>query len=88
MNNPEQKPIDFSGGEWVDHLTLYQTGDLVTYHDKHGEMVLTVTRVREVRPSDYKFAMHTQYVELSDRHGILEHNVSAALVQLVSKKQT
>ena len=85
MISPET--IDYSSGEWMDKLTFYQVGDLVTCPTKHGEKVLTVTQIRAVRPGDYKFALHTQYAELSDRHGILESNVSAALLVPVPKTE-
>lgn len=83
MINPEKstQPIDYSSGEWMDKLTIYQVGDLVTYPDKFGQQVLTVTKIREVRPGDYKFAQHIQYVELSDQFGIIEINISAALIE-------
>jgi len=83
MISPEA--TDYSSGEWLDKLTIYQVGDQVTCPTKHGKKVLTVTQIRAVRPGDYKFALHTQYVELSDLHGVLESNVSAALLQLVEK---
>lgn len=82
--NPESMPKpDYSSGEWLDTLTYYEIGDQVTCPEKHGGLVLTVTKVREVRPGDRKFALHAQYLELSDQFGIIEDNISAALVKPV-----
>lgn len=88
IKNPEQqhKP-DYSSGEWLDSLTYFQVDDLVTYPSKHGDLVLKITQIRPVRPGDYKFALHTQYVELSDQHGVIESNISAALIQLVKTEK-
>jgi len=78
---------NYSSGEWLDTLTYYEVGDKVTYPSRHGDEVLTVTRIRAVRPGDYKFALHTQYVELSDQMGIIENNISAALIQPIGTKE-
>lgn len=87
MISPESKPIDYAGSEWLESLTIYQVDDLVTCPGKHGDLVLKITQIRPVRPGDYKFALHTQYVELSDQHGVIESNISAALIQLVKTEK-
>ncbi len=87
MIRPEQteKNLDYSSGEWLATLTIYKTGDHVTYPAEHGAKVLTITRIWPVSPGDYKFARHTQYVELSDQHGIVEYSISAASIAPAEK---